>query len=190
MLRYHLLETPTGPFALLETNGPDLHSTWVKDARDPQLRDRRHDRAFATGTARRVTAWFAGDIDAFDDITTPDGPPFHRACWEACRQITRGTVIGYGELARRAGSPAAARAAGQAMRNNPLPIIVPCHRVTRAGGGLGGFSGSIDPTAAPLQRKRWLLTMEGAPCQVDTPLVPEVIGRLLSNKNLKSPIFF
>ena len=91
----------------------------------------------------RVERWLTGYADRFDDIATPDGTPFQRACWDACRRIPRGETRTYAWLAAAAGRPAAVRAAGQAMRRNPLPIVVPCHRVVAAGGRPGGFSGSF-----------------------------------------------
>lgn len=166
MTPFTLLPTPTGPFALLRT-GAGWRTEWVRGADDPRLAG-----ASADGTApelaTRVARYFDGDIVDFDDVPLLPGPPFFRACWAACRLIPRGTVISYGELARRAGSASSARAAGQAMRRNPQPIITPCHRVTRSGGDLGGFSGSTDPRSDELCRKRWLLTMEGALAHADT----------------------
>lgn len=67
-------------------------------------------------------------------------PPFRRRIYEAARRIPPGNTLSYGEVAVRAGAPGAARAVGQAMANNPFPIIVPCHRVLAAGGKVGGFS--------------------------------------------------
>jgi methylated-DNA-[protein]-cysteine S-methyltransferase len=81
-------------------------------------------------------------------------PEFERRVLETLRQVPFGEVVSYGELARRAGSPDAARAVGGAMRRNVLPIFVPCHRVTAADGTLGGFTGG-------LEKKRWLLRLEG-----------------------------
>jgi O-6-methylguanine DNA methyltransferase len=97
----------------------------------------------------------------FSGVPTPPGPPFHRACWDACRRIPPGETRTYAELARMAGGPpGAARAAGQAMRANRLPVAIPCHRVLAAGGGLGGYAGSNDPRDRRLLRKRWLLDNE------------------------------
>jgi len=79
---------------------------------------------------------------------------FNETILEACRGIPFGHTVTYGELAERAGSPGAARAVGTAMSQNPVPIVVPCHRVV-ASGGLGGFTGGID-------NKRTLLAHEGA----------------------------
>jgi len=83
-------------------------------------------------------------------------PAFHRRVYEAARAIPSGGACSYGELAARLGSPAAARAVGQAMRRNPFPIIVPCHRVLAAGGKPGGFSAN-----GGLDTKARLLAIEG-----------------------------
>lgn len=82
-------------------------------------------------------------------------PAFRRAVWRALRALPRGRTATYGELARRAGNPRAARAAGTACGANPLPLFVPCHRAVAAGGRLGGFSSG-------LAWKRLLLSGEGA----------------------------
>jgi methylated-DNA-[protein]-cysteine S-methyltransferase len=100
----------------------------------------------------RVERWLTGYADRFDDIATPDGTPFQRACWDACRRIPRGETRTYAWLAAAAGRPAAVRAAGQAMRRNPLPIVVPCHRVTASGGRPGGFSGSSGAESMAIKR--------------------------------------
>ncbi|MBU3684074.1 MAG: methylated-DNA--[protein]-cysteine S-methyltransferase [Phycisphaerales bacterium] len=100
----------------------------------------------------RVERWMAGAGEGFDDIATPGGTPFQRACWDACRRIPRGETRTYAWLAAAAGSPAAVRAAGQAMRRNPLPIVVPCHRVAASGGRPGGFSGSSGPDSLAIKR--------------------------------------
>jgi methylated-DNA-[protein]-cysteine S-methyltransferase len=71
------------------------------------------------------------------------------------RAIPFGGVLSYAEVAAEAGSPRGSRAAGNALGSNPIPIVIPCHRVLRRGGALGGYGGGID-------RKRWLLTLEGA----------------------------
>jgi methylated-DNA-[protein]-cysteine S-methyltransferase len=81
---------------------------------------------------------------------------FGRAVLRYTSRIPYGQVRTYREVAGHAGSPAASRAAGNALGANPIPIVVPCHRVVRSGGGLGGYGGGID-------RKEWLLRHEGAP---------------------------
>ena len=103
--------------------------------------------------------YYAGKPVSFGKtpVDWPDAGPFELAAWKACRRVPYGRTISYAELAARAGNPKAARAAGMAMRYNPLGIIVPCHRVIRSDGTLGGFS-----APAGLKLKRRLLAMEGA----------------------------
>lgn len=84
-----------------------------------------------------------------------EATPFRQAVWQVLREIPRGSLLTYGELARRAGRPGAARAAGGACGANPVPLFLPCHRVVAAGNRPGGFS-------AGLAWKRWLLAKEGA----------------------------
>jgi O-6-methylguanine DNA methyltransferase len=86
------------------------------------------------------------------DLTS--GTAFQRAVWRALRRIKPGATRSYGEIARAVGSPGAARAVGQACGANPIPLLIPCHRVLAAGGRLGGFSGGLD-------WKRKLLAREG-----------------------------
>ncbi len=81
--------------------------------------------------------------------------PFQRRVLAAARRIPVGRVVSYGELARRIGQPGASRAVGQALGHNPIPIIIPCHRIVASGGGLGGYVGGV-------KAKRALLTLEGA----------------------------
>ncbi len=105
-----------------------------------------------------LTRWLKGNARALDGIPTGKGTEFQRAVWNACRTIPRGETRTYGWIAQRLGkSGHAARAVGQALRKNPLSIVVPCHRVVGAS-GLGGYSGA---TAGPLaQVKERLLALE------------------------------
>jgi methylated-DNA-[protein]-cysteine S-methyltransferase len=96
------------------------------------------------------------DLDSIE-LDLEGLPPFHRKVYEAARRITRGEIRSYGDLAGDAGSPHGARAVGQAMAKNPLPIVVPCHRVIAAGGKPGGFT-----SAGGLGTKAQLLAIEGA----------------------------
>ena len=81
--------------------------------------------------------------------------PFHRRVLLAAAEVPAGKVVSYGEIARRIGRPAGSRAVGQALGRNPVPIVIPCHRVVAAGGQLGGYTGGLDI-------KRKLLRLEGA----------------------------
>jgi len=105
---------------------------------------------------RELSAYFAGVPTDFAALTLdPRGTPFQLRVWQELRRIPWGQTISYGELARRVGNPKASRAVGQANAVNPIPLIIPCHRVIAAGGSLGGYSSGPD-------RKRWLLRHEGA----------------------------
>lgn len=113
--------------------------------------------AHAERAEREIREYCAGRRRRFTVTIDLSGvPPFHRKVLAAARRIPYGRTVTYGELARRAGSPRAARATGQAMAHNPVPLIVPCHRVVAAGGGLGGFGGG-------LAMKRLLLALEAQP---------------------------
>ncbi|MGK9171220.1 methylated-DNA--[protein]-cysteine S-methyltransferase [Inquilinus limosus] len=108
------------------------------------------------GLTAALQAYFAGDLAAIDALPVETGgTPFQRAVWTALRGIACGTAVSYGEIARRIGQPKAVRAVGLANNANPIPIVVPCHRVIGADGSLTGYGGGLD-------RKRWLLQHEGA----------------------------
>lgn len=98
--------------------------------------------AWVRSVAARVAAHLAGALDPFDDIELDlsDVPAFHRIVYEAARAVHPGKTVSYGELAAKVGKPKAARAVGQAMRKNPIPLLIPCHRILGANGALGGFS--------------------------------------------------
>jgi methylated-DNA-[protein]-cysteine S-methyltransferase len=99
--------------------------------------------------------YFDGTIGAIDDIAVnPAGTPFQLRVWTALREVRAGTTTSYGALARRIGTPNAVRAVGAANGANPIPIVIPCHRVIGADGRLVGYGGGLD-------RKRWLLAHEG-----------------------------
>jgi methylated-DNA-[protein]-cysteine S-methyltransferase len=103
----------------------------------------------------QLSEYFAGTRQAFDVPLAAPGSVFEHRVWEALRAIPYGVTTSYGALARRLGDPRATRAVAAANAKNPIPIIVPCHRVLGARGELTGFGGGLD-------RKRWLLEHEGA----------------------------
>lgn len=116
----------------------DRSSTNVSDE-SPQAR------ALARSVAKKIDRYYRGDIVNFDEPLDLDGSPeFFRQVWTELRKVPRGETISYSELARRAGRPKAVRAVGTAMARNPVPVIVPCHRVIRSDGTLGGFGGGLD----------------------------------------------
>ena len=103
---------------------------------------------------QQLSEYFARTRTTFDLPLAPTGTPFQRRVWDALRAIPYGTTTSYGELARRLDGASATRAVGAANGKNPIPIIVPCHRVVGSRGELTGFGGGLD-------RKRWLLEHEG-----------------------------
>src|SRR5256885_16873393 len=106
-------------------------------------------------TCEQLAEYFAGRRTTFDIPLDPLGTAFQLRVWDALRAIPYGATLSYSDLARRLGDVRATRAVGAANGRNPIPIIVPCHRVVGANGALTGFGGGLD-------RKRWLLEHEGA----------------------------
>jgi methylated-DNA-[protein]-cysteine S-methyltransferase len=103
-----------------------------------------------------IDAYFQGDVFALDALPVEaDGSRFQRTVWAALRTIPAATTATYGEIAARIGAPRAARAVGLANHNNPISVIVPCHRVIGASGALTGYAGGVE-------RKRWLIAHERA----------------------------
>ena len=162
-MRYQLIETFTGPFAVIEDDGGALQTTWLTAEQRRRLRGLKPDRTLQPELVEQLQQYFAGETVNFSNAPLPEASAFTRSCWKICRRIPRGQTISFGELAKRAGSPGAARAAGQAMRNNPMPIITPCHRVVGSSGKLHGFGGSCDVEGKQLDIKAKLLAMESAP---------------------------
>lgn len=109
--------------------------------------------------SRQLDDWFAGKRHGFELDLDLDGiEGFRRIALETlAREVPWGETVTYGELADLAGRPRAARAVGSAMRDNPLPFVIPCHRVVAAGGKIGGYGGGRNAVAL----KRQLLTREG-----------------------------
>jgi methylated-DNA-[protein]-cysteine S-methyltransferase len=105
--------------------------------------------------AKELREYAIGNRTAFTFPVAPSGTPFERKVWNAVSAIPYGCTATYGEIARRIGSPDAARAVGAANGRNPLPLVIPCHRVVAAGGKLGGYGGGL-----PLKRR--LLALEQA----------------------------
>jgi O-6-methylguanine DNA methyltransferase len=113
----------------------------------PSPRDRAcHDSAAIEAFLGELDAYFSGRLQRFRSGVdfAGRGTGFQRRVWEELRRIPHGSTLTYGELAARLGVPRAARAVGQANGRNPIPIVVPCHRVVAANGRLGGFTGGVD----------------------------------------------
>jgi methylated-DNA-[protein]-cysteine S-methyltransferase len=154
------VDTPLGQMALLGTAdclhvaafGDDLDE--LRDRLPTSLREERMARG-ETAAAAALRDYFAGDVRALDrvDVRQPGGP-FHTAVWREMRAIPPGTTLSYGELAARAGAPRAVRAAGSACARNAVCLFVPCHRVVRSDGGLGGYYYGLGTKLSLLEHER------------------------------------
>ena len=103
-----------------------------------------------------INDYFDGDLSALNAIKVRQpGAPFSQAAWKAMRRVKAGKTMSYADLADRAGSPAAVRAAGSACAKNAIVLVVPCHRIVKTGGALGNY-------AYGLNKKEWLLRFEAA----------------------------
>jgi methylated-DNA-[protein]-cysteine S-methyltransferase len=123
---------------------------------DPLARTEQNAPALAP-YAEQLQAYFAGERTGFDvELDLSRLTPFQLSVLQAARCIPAGSVWTYGQVARSIGKPKASRAVGQALGRNPVPIVIPCHRVVASDGSLGGYSGG-----GGLDSKRWLLRLEG-----------------------------
>jgi len=143
--RFTVIESPIGPLVLA---GGSAGLTGIRFGKGIAARDAepswvRDETPFREAVAQ-LRAYFAGERRDFDLALDPRGTPFQRRVWNELCRIPYGETISYGELARRVQSPRAARAVGLANGQNPLPIVVPCHRVIGAGGDLVGYGGGLD----------------------------------------------
>jgi methylated-DNA-[protein]-cysteine S-methyltransferase len=149
-----VLDSPVGPLTLVAAGGR-LVGLYMNQQRHrpPQEVFGERDDSLFTEVVSQVRAYFTGARTEFDLPLTLIGTPFQQRVWRALREIPYGQTITYGQLADRIGQPAAARAVGLANGRNPIGIIVPCHRVVGADGGLTGYGGG-------LARKQYLLAFE------------------------------
>lgn len=147
-----IIDTPIGP----------LYAEWDDEERLAGLgfREPSTPRAVPASARRlqdltaQLRGYFAGKLKTFDVPLAPRGTEFQLAVWNALLEIPYGDTISYAELASRIGKPSAMRAVGAANGANPIPVIIPCHRVIGANGSLTGYGGGIE-------RKQWLLALEG-----------------------------
>lgn len=155
---FDIVDSPLGSI-LLASDGSALSGAWFEGQRYHPATGAGWQQApglpLLRQAARELAEYFAGQRRAFDVPLAPRGTPFQRCVWDAIAAVPFGTTIAYRELARRAGRPDSIRAAGAATGRNPVSIIVPCHRIVAADGGLTGYAGGLD-------RKRALLALEQA----------------------------
>jgi methylated-DNA-[protein]-cysteine S-methyltransferase len=147
---YTSVESPIGPLLLAGDNA-GLHFLSFassKRAVRPEKDWKRDDSGFGK-VKRQLAEYFRGEREEFDVPLAMDGTEFQLSVWHALRRIPYGETISYGQLAERIGNPKAVRAVGLANGCNPIPIIVPCHRVIGSDGSLTGFGGGL-PTKKKL----------------------------------------
>jgi methylated-DNA-[protein]-cysteine S-methyltransferase len=152
---YDVVPTPIDRL-VVASDGSAIVGVWMANAEpdDPRWAYQCGADSLLDEARRQLVAYFAGQLRAFDLPLAPNGTEFQRRVWTELTKIPFGTTTSYAELARRVSNAAAVRAVGAANGRNPIPIIVPCHRVIGSDGTLTGFGGG-------LHRKRWLLEHEG-----------------------------
>lgn len=166
-----VIDTPLGPLSVLARGGTLVGCGFTATPADlharlhPALRALPLAGGDLPGLVKPLGGYFDGDLRAVDGLPVlQPAAPGRLRLWEAMRALPAGSTVSYAELASRAGNPAAARAAGAACAANLIAPVVPCHRVVRSDGRLGGYYYGLD-------RKRWLLRHEGAG---DAPAGPAI----------------
>ena len=155
-MKYKKMNSPVGPLSIA---GNDTSLCFIlfgsgKRAAKPDPDWQESDGSVLRETIRQLQAYFDKKLRNFDLPLNPAGTPFQLSVWRELQQIPYGEVISYGELAGRIGKPQASRAVGAANGSNPIPIVVPCHRVIGSNGKLTGYGGGL-----PI--KEALLELEG-----------------------------
>ncbi len=152
---YTELPSPIGPL-LLAGNGTALTTIALPSPAGPlpPEPDWTPDPAPLAHAAAQLEAYFAGALRDFDLPLAPAGTPFQQRVWAALREIPYGETASYAAVARRIGHPAAVRAVGSANGRNPIPIVIPCHRVIGADGRLVGYGGGLAAKEALLALER------------------------------------
>ncbi len=148
-----MLESPIGPL-VLEATDTALTHIWLPGWAPPRRPDTLEAGTVMAGALQQLSEYFEGRRRAFDLPMALSGTTFQCEVWEALADIPYGSTVSYAELAAMVGRPRAFRAVGQANGANPIPIVLPCHRVLASGGRIGGYGGG-------LAMKRHLLDLEG-----------------------------
>ncbi len=144
-----IMDSPLGKLLLMEENGALVKLSFRAEYREAEIRET----PVLLEAKHQLEEYFEGKRKVFDLPLKYEGTPFQHAVWDALRDIPYGEVRSYREIAEAVGSPKAFRAIGQAVHNNPIALIVPCHRVIASDGSLGGF-------AAGPEKKMKIFTLE------------------------------
>lgn len=166
MINSLAIKTPLGWITVEEAGGAlvavDLPAAYGAAAAADSAEATTPTRGVLASARRQLDEYFAGTRSVFDLPLAPVGTPFQRKVWSELSKIPYGETCSYADIAKRIGRATACRAVGSANGRNPIPIIIPCHRVIGASGKLVGYAGGIDT-------KQWLLRHERAATQ---PLLP------------------
>ena len=147
----HTLDSPIGPLTVVVNGAGAL--THILFAHQSPPADVAWDADRCAAAATQLREYFAGERTEFDLPLAPAGSDFQHRVWDALRRLGHGEVVDYGGLGARIGRAGAARAVGRANATNPIPIVIPCHRVIGANGSLTGYAGGMEA-------KRLLLDLE------------------------------
>ncbi len=163
LIRWDVFNSPLGPFYVAASEAGLVQIAFGERREDflsrfdPRMR-LVHDAAALAPVTARLRAYFENPATPLDLPVDLSGvPPFQRRVLQTIRRIPAGAAWSYRQVAEAVGKPAASRAVGQALAHNPVPIVIPCHRVVGSNGSLTGYGGS-----GGIATKRWLLQREGA----------------------------
>jgi O-6-methylguanine DNA methyltransferase len=160
------IDSPCGPLLIVaNADGELTHIEFLEAATGPTIVEGLkaddievlHDTGHTNEIESEIKEYFAGERMEFEVKLAPEGTPFQLQVWEELKQIPYGEIRNYGEIARALGQPGASRAVGAANGANPIPIVIPCHRVVGADGTLVGFGGGLKNKALLLamERRYW-----------------------------------
>ncbi|HEY0334979.1 MAG TPA: methylated-DNA--[protein]-cysteine S-methyltransferase [Stenotrophomonas sp.] len=154
-LRYDRFDSPIGPLTVAADEQGLRHVLFAENRHDARGREHWvHDPAFVSVARQQLLDYLAGKREGFDLALAPVGTEFQRKVWHTLAQIPFGQTWSYAQLAQRVERPNASRAVGAANGRNPLPIVLPCHRVIGANGALTGFGGGLPTKLALLRLER------------------------------------
>jgi len=150
MTAYAEMQSPVGRLLLVSDEAGLREIRFEKEGQTPEP-DWRNAPEELAQERKQLEQYFAGERQEFELRLAPEGTPFQQRVWQELARIPYGETISYGELAKRVGNPAASRAVGAANGQNPIPIVLPCHRVIGSNGKLVGFGGGLDIKQALLE---------------------------------------